>query len=453
LQTLGIRSAMVVPIRTSGDVVGAITFMAAGDAARRFAPGDLALAEEVALRAGVAVENARLYTAAQRANRLKDEFLATLSHELRTPLNAVLGWARMLEEGHVSPERLPHAVGIIRRNAEAQARLISDILDVARITSNKLHLDLQPVDVSDTIRLAVDAIESQARSQGVRVIVTAEPGLTARADPARLQQMAWNLLSNAVKFTPAGGDVRADVRSFGNRIRVQVSDTGVGIERDFLPQLFERFRQGDASSTRAHGGLGLGLAITRHLVELHGGTVEAASAGPGRGATFTLYVPQVEALQAPSAPLSRVAAGPPITRLAGHRVLAVDDVDDSRHLVCELFAAAGATVWPARSVAEALAALAATPFDLLVADIAMPGEDGFSLIERLSASSAADGGRLIPAIAVTAYARDEDRARVLAAGFAAHVPKPIDHVLLLETAAALLADAPEGRVDQHQQRA
>ena len=308
LRVLRVRSAMIVPIRASGHVVGAMTFVAAGDAARRFDTADLALAEEVAGRAGVAVENARLYTAAHQANRLKDEFLATLSHELRTPLNAILGWARMLEQGRIGPEKVPHGLAIIRRNAEAQARLISDLLDIARITSNKLHLDRQLLDVADVIRLAVEGIESQAKEAGVQVAVAAEPHVTALADSARLQQMAGNLLSNAIKFTPAGGRIHVDVRRAGAHVQIHVSDTGVGIRPDFLPHLFERFRQADASTTRNHSGLGLGLAITRHLAELHGGTVAAASDGPGRGATFTVSLPSApEASDRSSCPGQRAS--------------------------------------------------------------------------------------------------------------------------------------------------
>jgi PAS domain S-box-containing protein len=438
LRTVAVRSAIVVPIRTSGDVVGAMTFLITGESARRFTPDDLSLAEEVALRAGVAVENGRLYTAAHEANRLKDEFLATLSHELRTPLNAMLGWARMLEQGHVSAERLAHAVAIIRRNAEGQARLISDILDVARITSDKLHLDPQIVDVSDTMRLTVEGIESQAVASGVSLTLSAEPDLMAWADPARLQQMAWNLLSNAIKFTPAGGRVEADVRRMRDRIRVQVTDTGIGIGPEFLPHLFERFRQADASTTRAHGGLGLGLAITRHLAELQGGSVEAESDGLGRGARFAVYLPLVRSA-APRRPPARDARpGIPVV-LTGRRVLAVDDDEDARHLVCEVLTLAGARVQPAKSVAEALGALDRGAFDLVVADIAMPIEDGFTLIERLSTATRGNGLPPVPVIAVTAYAREEDRARALAAGFSAHVAKPIDASSLIDTAATLLA--------------
>jgi PAS domain S-box-containing protein len=436
LLALRVRSAMVVPIRASGEVVGAITFLTTGDCARRFGAADLALAEEVAGRAGVAVENARLYTAAREANHLKDEFLATLSHELRTPLNAILGWARMLEQGRIPTNKIAQGLAIIRRNADAQARLISDILDVARISSNKLHLERQFLDVSDVIRLVVDGIESQARESGVTVTMSAQADVTASADSARLQQMAWNLLSNAVKFTPSGGRVHVDVRRIDGRVRLTVTDTGVGIAPDFLPHLFERFRQADASTTRDHGGLGLGLAITRHVAELHGGSVEAASEGAGRGATFSVFLPFAPA------PAERPIAERPIganggPRLAGLRVLAVDDDHDSRQLVCELLRAAGADVRPAGSADEALHALNTSPVDLVVADIAMPGEDGYSLVRKMSALALAQGRPAIPAIAVTALAREEDRARVLAAGFAAHVPKPVDESLLVQTAETL----------------
>jgi len=434
LRQLAVRSAMVVPIRTPGEVLGTISFVSIGDSGRLFTTDDLTLAEEIALRAGVAVENSRLYTATQEANRLKDEFLATLSHELRTPLNAILGWARMLEQGHVVPERLPHAFGIIRRNAEAQTRLIGDILDVARITSNKLHLDLQLVDVSDVIALAVDGFESQAQSQEIAVTLSATPHLIAWADPARLQQMASNLLSNAVKFTPRGGRVSVNVQQVRDRIHVQVVDTGAGIRPEFLPHLFERFRQADASTTRAHGGLGLGLAITRHLAELHGGTVEADSEGIEKGSTFTIDLPIAEAASAaasPAGPSHRAAR----VDLRGRRVLAVDDQEDSRQLVCELLARTGAEVRSARSVSEALQILNDAPVHLVLADIAMPIDDGFALLERVSNSAHASG---VPVIALTAYAREEDRDRALAAGFAAHLAKPVEETALFETIATVL---------------
>ena len=444
LLDLGIRSAMLVPIRTPEGVAGALAFIATIESGRRFTHDDLSLAEDVAQRAGMAIENARLYRAAEEANRAKDQFLATLSHELRTPLNAILGWTRLVQQGRIEPERTPQALAIILRNAELQARLISDILDVARIRTGKLRLDLRRLETGQVVRQAAESLEPIAAARGVTMALHLTPGLETMGDTERLQQVAWNLLSNAVKFTPDGGRVEVVLSREEDHAVFRVSDTGIGMPPEFLPHLFERFRQADGTTTRNHAGLGLGLAITRHLVELHGGRIEGTSAGVGRGAMFTVRLPLAGQLDEEAARRAR-ARGP--VDLRGRRVLVVDDDADSRLLIAELFERAGASVSAAGSVAEAIDRLQREQSDLIVADIAMPGEDGYALINRVAALA---GRRSpVPAIAVTAHARDEDRARTLASGFLAHLSKPIDEAVLLEVAATVLAPEAGGGLATH----
>jgi len=440
LQALGIRSAIIVPIRDAGSVAGAITLLLVHPSGRRYGPQDLETALEIAQRAGAAVQNARLYRAAQEANRIKDDFLATLSHELRTPLNAILGWARMIERGVLPPDRAAHGIASIRRNADAQSRLIGDILDIARIRSGKLLIELQRLDLHPIVTAATETLEAEASAKGVDLQVASERGLFVRGDPSRLQQILWNLVSNAVKFTPQGGHVRVEARRDGDRAVIVVRDTGSGIDPEFLPRVFERFRQGDASTTRYHSGLGLGLAITKHLAELHGGSVHAESDGPGSGAVFTVVLPL--SIQAGTDP-ETTSVPPDGARgrlLTDRRVLVVDDDADSRQLAAMVLASAGAIVDTASSAAAGFACATTRPYDLVVADIAMPGEDGFSLVQRIRASL--DGTASLPAIAVTAHAREEDRARALAVGFVAHLAKPFEPERLLEVAASALRGAP-----------
>ena len=437
LRALRLRGGMIVPLRTSSATAGAISFVATADSGREYHPADLALAEEVAGRAAIAIENALLYRFAREANRQKDEFLATLSHELRTPLNAVLGWARMLEDGRLSAERAQQAVTTIRRNAETQARLIADILDVARIVSGKLQLALEEdADVSRIVAAAVESCEAEAQRKGLALAASIEPGLVATVDPARLQQIVWNLISNALKFTPPGGRVEIALRFEDDALTLRVTDSGAGIDPAFLPHLFQRFRQADPSSTRAHAGLGLGLAIVRHLAELHGGSIRAGSDGPGRGATFIVRLPGAVSTAALPRDRGGERTEADARRLDGNRVLVVDDDPDARQLLAVMLGEAGAAVATAASLAEAMSHLEREACDLLVADIAMPGGDGFELLQRVRATGA-DADRL-PAIAVTAHARDDDRRRALLAGFQGHLPKPVDQHALLEMAATTL---------------
>ena len=373
--------------------------------------------------------------AAREASRMKDEFLAVLSHELRTPLNAIVGWLRLLQSGALDADRAAEALAIIDRNSGLQVQLIDQMLDVSRIIAGKLQVDRTPMLVSQLIEHSVKAVQPMAIAKGVRLI-TRVPDLLPliEGDPERLQQILGNLLSNAVKFTPAGGDVRLTCVGSAETLRIEVCDTGIGFPPEFAPVMFERFRQADASMTRRHGGLGLGLAIARHLAELHGGTIEASSPGRDLGATFTLTLPVPRLVLAPRGPASRedlIGAGA-LLELDGAKVLVVDDEPDARELLKTLFAGQGSIVGEAASTAEALERLRADPFDLLVADLAMPSADGYALIQTLRRDGAELG-----AIAVTAFARPQDRARALQAGFDAFHAKPFDPAALLEDASGL----------------
>jgi CheY-like chemotaxis protein len=399
--------------------------------------------------AAVAIENMRLLRhesrarrAAEESNRLKDEFLATLSHELRTPLTAILGWANMLRSGRLDEESFHTAIEIIERNARNQQQIVDDILDVSRVITGKLRFDPQPTDLRSIVESSVDAVRPAAAAKNIALRTSFDPrGRPVTGDPSRLQQVVWNLLSNAVKFTPIGGEVRVRLEHTESRVRLMVEDTGLGIRPDFLPFVFDRFRQGDQSTTRAFGGLGLGLAIVRHLVELHGGTVKAASEGEGRGSTFTVELPQLEARDEEGGRLDEGAAGakssvsaPNFAALEGLHVLVVDDEPDALDLIRVILEQRGASVTTAGSAAAALEAFEAEGADVLVCDIGMPGEDGYTLIRKVRARG--DGGAT-PAIALTAYAAESDRAQALAAGFQLHVPKPIDPESLVRVVAGV----------------
>jgi signal transduction histidine kinase/ActR/RegA family two-component response regulator len=363
---------------------------------------------------------------AEAANRTKDEFLATLSHELRTPLNAIVGWAGMLRTGKLGEEDAEHAIEIIGRNARVQTQLIEDILDVSRIVSGKVRLEVRPVEVTQSLTAAVDSIRLAAQSKNIQLQILVEPraGLVS-GDPDRLQQIVWNLLSNAVKFTPPGGTVQTHLRRSNSEVEIVVKDSGQGINRDFLPFVFDRFRQADGSLTRTHKGLGLGLAIVRHLVEMHGGSVKAESEGEGKGATFTVTLPLLTGWEELpekrfEEPLAAIDAG---LSLVGLRVLAVDDEPDARELLTTTLVKFGVEVRAAESASKALEILGGWRPDVLISDVEMPGLDGYSLIQKVR-DLESENGRL-PAIALTAHARREDRDRALQAGFQIHISKPI----------------------------
>ena len=379
-------------------------------------------------------ERTKMESSLREANRVKDEFLATLSHELRTPLTAVLGWVHLLRSRKLDTAMQQRAIEVIDRNAkaQAQAQLIADILDVSRIVTGKFRLEPRAVDLGSVIDSAVDGIRPAAEAKQITLRADTDPSVGFLiADPDRLQQVAWNLLSNAIKFTPEGGSVTLAATRAGSQVEISVTDTGLGIAAPLLPFVFERFSQGDSSSTRAHGGLGLGLAIVRHIVEMHGGTVQATSEGVGKGARFVVRLPLRVAEKS-----THPAAELPAPSLEGVSVLVVDDDADTRDLVRMVLSQRGADVYTAGSADEALALVEERRPEILLSDIAMPGEDGYELIRRVRALGAARGGH-VKAAALTAYARTEDRLRALWAGFETHVPKPVQPNELAAVVASL----------------
>ena len=445
LERVGAHSSMAVPLVARGKVVGVMGFLMT-DRPRPFSDDDLQRAQDLAARAAVAVENARLYRELLLANRMKDEFLGIVSHELRTPLNAVLGWARLLRADALDPGRREHALAAIERNASSQRRLIEDLLDASRIMSGKLQLDVRPIEIGEVIDAALDSIRPAAQSRSI-ALDTALDGVRSSivcADGARLQQVFWNLLSNAVKFTHEGGRITVAGCIQGDRVEVTISDPGVGIDPSFLPFVFERFRQADSTTTRAHGGLGLGLAIARHIVEAHDGTIRAASEGEERGASFTVAIPLHTARAESGAHLveDAAAAGPP--PLERQRVLVVDDEEDARALVATVLEAHGATVACAESAEQALRLYAAHRPTVVLADIGMPREDGYGFMHRLRKLEQERGDPPVPVIALTAYARPEDRRRARAEGFAEHLAKPFDTADLIRAIAAASRDLSAG---------
>ena len=389
-----------------------------------------------------AERNARM--TAQRATRVKDEFVATLSHELRTPLSAILGWTQVLLRGQAaSATDQRRAIEVIDRNARAQVQLIDDLLDLSRIMTGKLRLDLRQVAIIDIVQAAIDSAAPSAATKEIRLISLLDPGrAVVNGDAGRLQQVVWNLLTNAIKFTPRGGQVQIVLQRVNSHVELSVSDTGVGIPASFLPQVFERFSQRDGSSTRAHGGLGLGLAICRQLVELHGGSIRAASPGEGLGATFSVNLPvsimQVESERERAHPTAELSDADALAmpRLDGAHVFIVDDEPDARELLLRVLVDQGATVTAFESADAALTALAASRPSVIVSDVGMPGTDGYQMIRTLRASEPRDSR--IPALALTAFARAEDRKRALVAGFQAHLAKPFDVAELVLLVAGLV---------------
>lgn len=377
--------------------------------------------------------------AAERAGRLKDEFLATLSHELRTPLSAILGWSSLLTRPGTDPRQIADGLKTIERNARAQTQIIEDLLDMSRIISGKLNLTMQPVSLTSVVQAAIATVQPAAQAKGVRLSLATSLNDRISGDPDRLQQVFWNLLSNAVKFTPKGREVEVKLRQVGSNIEIQVIDGGEGISPEFLPHIFDRFRQADGSSTRRHGGLGLGLAIVKQLVELHGGTVRAASDGVGKGATLTVSLPIAQEISTSAQPAigkrvfgtKTVADTSDSIDLSGVSVLVIDDEPDSRTIVARLLESRGAKVTAVGSVRAALSELARLHPDVIVSDIGMPDEDGYHLI-RTVRSRENGTGRSTPAIALTAYARGEDRDAALAAGFNEHLSKPVEQTQLFK---------------------
>ncbi len=439
---LPVRSYLAVPVKgRSGEVIGGLFF--GHSEVGRFTEHHERLAVGVGAWASVALENARMFGLVQESSRLKDEFLASLSHELRTPLNAVLGYARMLRTGIVSADKQQRAIETIERNATSLTQIVEDVLDISRIISGKIRLNVQAVDFPPIVQNAIEAVTPAADAKGVRLEAVLDPQASpVSGDPERLQQVFWNLLSNAVKFTSRGGKVQIRLGRINSHIEVSVADTGIGILPEFLPHVFERFRQADASIARERGGLGLGLSIARQLAEMHGGTIEAASGGLGKGATFTLKLPLMIVHPA-GEELERVhprtAAGTqtiPRGDLRNVHVLAIDDDPDAVTLVAELLEASGARVSTASSADEAIRILETELPDVIVSDLGMPRVDGFQLIERIR-KHRNPLVRHVPAAALTAYARSDDRVKALRAGFQIHLAKPIDPTELVTAVAAL----------------
>ena len=432
IRTLGARSSIIVPLALPNTPpMGALTLVM-GDSRRVLGKRDLKVAEDLARRAAMAIEHSRLYAAAQEANRAKDEFLATLSHELRTPLTAILGWADVLSDASVDPETRRLGLETIHRSAMIQARLVDDVLDLSRVIAGKMRLEVQNVRVANVVNASVDAIRLAAAAKGIRVVVSDRGAGEVIGDANRLQQVIWNLLANAIKFTPAGGSVEVHVETTASTMRLSVVDDGAGIAPDFLPHVFEPFLQGDAATTRLHGGLGLGLAIVRYIVEAHGGSVSAESEGKGKGARFIIELPRIASERAATRPPANAAAD-----LRGVRVLFVDDQEDARQLAKVILSRAGAEASTASSVSEAIDAVERTGPDVVVTDIAMPLADGYTLLRELRTADVR-AGRRTPAIAATAYGTPEDRDRALAAGFDAFIRKPMQPEALTSAIAAVL---------------
>ncbi|EYF03190.1 response regulator [Chondromyces apiculatus] len=412
---------------------------------REFDGQDEVLLVQFARMASIAIENRLLVDLLERerhraeeANHAKDEFLAVVSHELRTPLNAIMGWIRMLQAGMLPPEKRERALQAVDRNARAQAQLVEDLLDVSRVISGKLRIDVRTMDLRRAVEGALDVVKPSLDAKNLQVSVHIADGVPAiHGDPDRMQQVVWNLLTNAAKFTPTSGaiDVRVDTKE--DAVELSVVDTGRGIATEFLPHVFERFRQADGSSTRAHGGLGLGLSIVRHIVELHGGTIRAESEGEGHGASFTVSLP----LRRPEGPQPRASdpappAAPETMPIAGMRVLLAEDDLDAREILLAVLGQNGARVTAVGTAAEALRALEAGSYDLLMSDISMPDGDGYSLVRRVRSLPPERGGRT-PAVALTAFAGIDDRRRARTAGFDSYLTKPVDTLELVAMVAKL----------------
>jgi PAS domain S-box-containing protein len=439
---LPVRSYLAVPVRgVSGQVLGGLFFAHSQPA--QFTEQHERLATGVAAWASVALENARLYADAQAANRTKDEFLAVLSHELRTPLNAIVGYARLLRGNILSGEKAARGLETLERNATWLTQIVEDVLDVSRIVSGKIRLDVQPVELSVIVDNAVASLQPAADAKRVRVQTVIDPNAGhVSGDPGRLQQVVWNLLSNAVKFTPKGGRVQVRLERVNSHVEIAVSDTGIGISADFLPYVFERFRQGEGGTTRRAGGLGLGLAIVRHIVEMHGGTVDASSEGEGKGATFRVRLPLMivhpDALE-PRREHPRTERRDALTSLAdlsGLHVLAIDDEADALMLLRVVLETAGAKVTTFSSPLAALEQIADVKPDVVIVDIGMPEIDGFEVIRRIR-EAPSPAVRNVPAAALTAFARSEDRTKALRCGFEMHLAKPVDPGELVASVATL----------------
>ncbi|HEX8560478.1 MAG TPA: PAS domain S-box protein [Pyrinomonadaceae bacterium] len=435
LEELGLKSFLTVPLVARGRTIGALTF-ASTRAARAYAPGDVAYAEEIASRAALAIENARLYGRAQEVNRAKDEFLATLSHELRTPLTPILGWTHMIRSGRLGGDETVQGIRVIEKNSQSLSRLINDLLDMSSILSGKMRIERAPVELSSVVREAADTVRPQADARAVALDVETDGAAVVSGDRTRLVQVFWNLLHNAVKFSPEGGRVLVRVGGRDGAARVEVEDDGSGIAPEFLPHVFERFRQADMGTTRAHGGLGLGLALVKSFVEAHGGRVAAESAGEGRGSRFTVALPAAEGAGGARRQSDDLAPGAAESRPGeSRRVLLVEDAPDTLDMLHVAFEARGYVTTACATPEEALSVAESGRFDIIVSDIGLPRIDGYELIGRLRELPQL---RETPALALTGYAAQRDAEAALAAGFDAHVAKPVDPAELAERMEQLL---------------
>lgn len=442
------QAVRISPLSHDGQIIGTLTIIE--DVTERVAR-EAELQAQIEARSRLLSSEKLARNEAERANRLKDEFLATISHELRNPLNAILGWAHMLRLGKLTPSNVERAVETIYRNAKSQAQLVSDLLDVSRIISGKLRLDVRQVDLISIVDAAIDSIRPAAEAKSIRLQTMLDPAAgPISGDADRLQQVVWNLLTNAVKFTPKGGRIQVKVQRVDSHVEIVVTDSGVGVSKEFLPYVFDRFRQADASTARTQGGLGLGLSIVHQLVDLHGGSVSVQSEGEGKGATFTISLPFVGVVSGEKETESAIATQNDefisldgLPSLRGLKVLVVDDEADTRELIREVLKECGSEVILSRSAAEALEAIEQHKPDILISDLGMPDEDGYSLITKIRALPSERGGH-IPAAALTAYARAEDRMRVLRSGFQFHLPKPVDSAELVTVVASLAGRAYKG---------
>jgi len=430
-----VRTLLAAPLlEREGRAAGLLMLAEKPNAA--FTADDETVLTQLAQMASVAVQNARLYREAQDANRAKDDFLATLAHELRTPMTGILGWVQMLKIDGVEQRDVDAAIAMIESSTRVQARLVEDLLDVSRIIAGKLRVDLAPVELRPVVEAVVEMFHTRAEERRITLQADVEERpLSVYGDETRLHQVIWNLLSNAIKFTPEGGRVSVDLRCSESKAILRVTDTGQGIDPEFLPHVFERFRQFDNTTVRQQAGLGLGLAIVRHLVTLHGGTVAVASEGIGKGSTFTITLPLLAVRVQPSE-LEELRSKPDVPKLDGLRILVVDDDDDAGKLVALVLSQLGADAHAVTSVAEAVKMLRTFAADVVVSDIAMPGEDGYALMRRLREIEP-ELGRHIPAMALTAYGRPEDRTRILSSGFQKYIQKQVEPVELARAIAAL----------------
>ncbi|HEX7680310.1 MAG TPA: ATP-binding protein [Thermoanaerobaculia bacterium] len=431
----GLRTLLAAPLQErEGRTAGLLMLAERPNAA--FTADDEAVLTQLAQMASVAVQNARLYREAQDANRAKDDFLATLAHELRTPMTGILGWVQMLKLEGVEQRDVDTAIEMIEGSTRVQARLVEDLLDVSRIIAGKLRVDLSPVELGPVVDAVVEMFQARAGERNITIDRSIEEQpLSVYGDETRLHQIVWNLLSNAIKFTPEGGRVTVALQLSGRKAVLQVSDSGQGISPEFLPFVFDRFRQFDNSTVRQQAGLGLGLAIVRHLVTLHNGSVAVESAGIGMGSRFTITLPVLAVRVAP-AELTQLQAAPEMPNLKGIRILIVDDDDDAGRLVALVLHQLGAETREVTSVAAAVKELRLFEADIVVSDIAMPGEDGYALMRKLREIEP-QLGRQIPTMALTAYGRPQDRTRILASGFQKYIQKPVEPVELARAIAEL----------------